>query len=442
MPPIVGDSNGADRPVGKGAVALAGTVERGIGRGPGGPPADSRREAALRAVLGASTLAMIALSWPLWAGRGGAFPRVPFVLGLPEPPWWRASLAVALAASIALGAVRREALLAGLAPLALLLAGDQHRFQPWIYQYSLMALALGAMPAGRAAGPCRLLLVALYLHSGLSKLDATFAREIGAAFLQRATSPLGLEPPSWPGPMRVAATMAMPLAELLVGLGLLGRRTRPIALAGAVLMHAALIGMLGPWGLDHSAIVVLWNASLMIEGIVLFARTGGRPIPGPAPSTLRAAPVWAAFGLAIALPFLERWGLWDSWPSFALYASHAERAYVWLHEDGLGRYPEAVRRHAEASAPGDPWHRLDLTAWSRDERGTPPYPQARAAVGVAEALAEFPGGGTPVRVAAWGRASRFSGRRTRAEAVGATAIRRLADGYAINAHPSPRARSD
>ena len=200
-------------------------------------------------------------------------------------------------------------------------------------------------------------------------------------------------------------------------------------------MHGALIGILGPWGLDHSGGVVGWNASLIVEVLILFGRFHG-PLFDRRP-TWREAPVVVLFVLAALLPLLERRGGWDSWPSFALYASHAERVYVEVLDSDAAAYPEAIRRHLEPPRPGDPWRRLDLTAWSRDERGTPPYPQSRAAVGVAEALADRPGATYPVRVIAWGRADRFSGRRTRAVAVGREAIRRLADGSAINAPPGP-----
>ena len=301
-----------------------------------------------------------------------------------------------------------------------------------------MALALGTLPEARALGLCRLLLVSLYLHSGLSKLDATFPREVGSAFLVQLASPVGLDPMAWPGPLRTAVALAMPLVELLVGLGLASRRTRPVALPLAVLMHATLIAILGPWGLDHSTIVVVWNASLVVEGLILFAGTGpGRVVSPMGPMPRLGIPVAAVFVLAATLPLLERRGGWDSWPSFALYASHAERVYVYLHDDAMGEVPEPIRRHLRPGPIGDPWHRLDLTSWSRLERGTPPYPQARASVGVSEALAARVGSPRGVRVVSWGRASRLSGRRTRAEATGPEAIRRLADGFLLNAHPSP-----
>jgi uncharacterized membrane protein YphA (DoxX/SURF4 family) len=398
---------------------------------------ERRRALLFRGALGVATLTMLALSWPLWIGGGGLFPRVPFLPALSEPPWLRVVLFVVLVGSIVAGIVRKRCLLIGLIPLAYLIAGDQHRFQPWAYQYALMALALGTLPTARALGLCRALLIALYVHSGLSKLDATFPGEVGAAFLIQLTAPFGADVMSWPGPVRTAAALLMPMAELLIGIGLASRRTRPAALAGAAVMHATLITLLGPWGLDHSTIVVVWNSALIVEGLILFARTGSRrsvaPMePMPRPGRL----VVAVFALAIAMPALERRGAWDSWPSFALYASHAERVYVFLHEDDLTQYPDEVRRHLRPPKLGDPWHRLDLTSWSRAGRGTPPYPQARAAVGVAEALADRAGPDHPVRVVVWGRAARFSGRRVRREAIGLEAIRRLADDFSLNAHPA------
>lgn len=403
----------------------------------GDPAAPGRRAIAFRAALGAATLAMLGLSWPLWIGSAGTFPRVPFIEGWPEPGGGRTLAFAVLVGSIGLGIVRRRLLLIGLPALAWLVIGDQHRLQPWAYQYSLMALALGTLPEARGLGLCRALLIALYVHSGLSKLDSTFPREVGAEFLIRLGTPLGIDPMGWPGPVRTGVALLMPLAELAIGIGLAFRRSRPVALVGAVGMHATLIALLGPWGLDHSTIVVVWNASLIVEGLILFGGSardrgaaGGRPMPGA------GGLVVLAFGVVIIAPLFERRGWWDSWPSFALYASHSERVYVSIHEDNLEFFPELVARHLRPPIVGDPWRRVDLTSWSRSERGTPPYPQSRAGVGVGEALAERAGPNRPVRVIAWGRAARFSGRRTRREAIGPEAIRSLADEFLLNAHPA------
>ncbi len=41
--------------------------------------------------------------------------------------------------------------------------------------------------------------------------------------------------------------------------------TRPLGRVGAVLLHAALLLILGPWGMGQSAIVLVWNAAMAVE---------------------------------------------------------------------------------------------------------------------------------------------------------------------------------
>ena len=147
-----------------------------------------------------------------------------------------------------------------------------------------------------------------------------------------------------------------------------------------------------------------------------------------------APPVAWVFALAALLPFGERWGTWDTWPSFAVYASHNERVEIYIHQDDAQALPASVRRHL-LDAGGGPWLRLDLSGWSRRERGVPIYPQARVGVGVAEGLATRYRSLHPIRVVVLGRAGRFDGRRASETLVGRESLRRAAGRYRVNAHP-------
>jgi hypothetical protein len=401
----------------------------------------ARTVVGFRTAIGLATLLMLGLSWPLWTGSADV-PRVPFLGGLPEGPRWASVapfgvLAVTLGLATAGIAWRWMLGLAVVATVALVV-GDQQRFQPWVYQFGMAALALATTSASRALGLARLFVVALYVHSGLSKADAAFAHEMGPQLLAGALRPFGLDPWTWPAGVRLGAVMVMPAFELAVGLGLCLARTRRAALAGAVAMHAALIWTLGPWGLGHSTIVLVWNAALIVEDVTLF---GWAPSPVVAAGDTWLAPLTrAAFVAAAVLPLGERWGLWDAWPSFALYASHTERTIVLIDPTGV-KLPDPIRR---ALGPADEqeggFRTLDLTAWSRDVRGVPVYPQNRARNGLAEALAaRYPG--VAVRVIQWGRADQWTGRRTRDDLFGLDAIRRYGDRYRLNAHPAGTAWS-
>lgn len=395
---------------------------------------EKRQFARFRAVLALATLAMVVLSWPLWAG-GDEFPRVPFVAGWPEPS---GRLAGALAA-ILLGALGLVALgrggrwdwLTSVVAATWLILGDQGRLQPWMQQYLSISLAALFARHDLTLTFGRWYVIILYAASGLSKLDAAFVDELGGAFLDTLGHLLGLEPLGWSPPARMAAILAMPLGEVAVAFALATPGLRGWGLAGSAMQHLATIAVLGPWGLNHSAIVLAWNGAFLLENCILFGPNAG-PAP-PSPAAGRAAAV-----AVIVLVMAERWGWVDSWPAHALYASHAERsAVLWPGSDADALPPEVRLRLGPADADG--YRRLDLTAWSRARRGVPVYPQNRVACGIAEALATRhpPVSGLPVRLLLWDRAG--LGRRPRrgfVECIGPAAIRRRGDRFWINAHPA------
>jgi hypothetical protein len=205
---------------------------------------------------------------------------------------------------------------------------------------------------------------------------------------------------------------------------------------GAVVLHGSLVGILGPLGLGHSLIVLVWNAAIAAEVWVALGPETPNSVEQPNAKPIAAFARLIFWGAAV-LPLGERIGVFDAWPSHALYASHVGRVSVFLHESELGAYPLEVRRHLRPDGAGDgPWHRIDLTGWSRAVRGTPVYPQNRACLGLAEALAARYGVRTLVRVVVYEPADRWTGRRRSQAAIGREAIRRLGDRYFINAHPA------
>jgi hypothetical protein len=403
-------------------------------------PAFDRMFARYRGALCGSTLLMIALSWPLWLD-GPDFPRVPFVATMPGfPPWVSWLVLGGIAATLGMAAFGwhwRPMLRLGVALLALAILGDQDRFQPWAYQFALIGLAMAWTSKARALRMARWYTFGLYWYSGLSKLDASFRRELGPTFLSAALGPFGADPSGWSESSRTLACLGMPAFEMAVALLLLFRSTRRAGLVGAVAQHLALIFILGPWNLGHSTIVLAWNGELIVEDVILF----GRPtIPVDLEFETRAGRiVRGIFWLAMILPAGERLGLCDAWPGHALYASHAERTDVYVHEDDLDRYPESICRHLGPGGVAG-WRRLDLTGWSRATRGTPIYPSGRVGNAVAEWLEVRYAGQQPVRLVQWGRARPWDVARERDESIGLRAIRRRGDQYLLNAHPAGGSR--
>ena len=400
-----------------------------------------RRFGRYRAALCGSTLLMIGLSWPLWVD-GPDFPRVPFLASLPELPAWISRLVPGgIAWTLAMATVGRSwrpMIRIGLPLLVFAILGDQNRLQPWACQYAMIGLAMACLSKARALRMARWYIIGLYFYSGLSKLDASFLHEMGPTFLSAALGPFGISPSAWPESARTVAILAMPAFEIAVATLLAIPSMRRVGLVGSIAQHSTLVMILGPWGLGHSTIVLIWNLALIVENVILF---GGTAIPTDLEADSRIGlAVRVFFVAAMILPAGERLGLCDAWPAHALYASHCERADVYLHEDDLDRFPEAVRRRL---GPGElgPWRRLDLSGWSRDVRGTPVYPSGRIGSAIAEFLEVRHGGPQPVRLVQWGRASALNGRRTRDESFGLRAIRSRGNRFLLNAHPAGLGRS-
>ena len=405
-----------------------------------------------RMVLGLSTLLMLARSWPLWIGDG-VIPRVPFLSGFDGLPgtWPIYGLlmgSIVLASVFTAFATRENGRvenrlvhvldLISVGLIVGLVLADQHRLQPWIYQYWLVALAFAALSSRNALRLARLFVILMYAYSGLSKLDVTFTRELGWLFLNTALRPLGLDPTSLSPAGRTTAVLAMPAVEFLVAFGLCFHTTRRWALFGAILLHTTLLAILGPWGLGHSTIVLIWNVSLIVENLLLF---GPRQLETFGDGAARSNRVWikwpvlALFLVAAVMPIFERQGLWDTWPSFALYASHGERVDIYLSELERSRVPDSVRAHL-GPVGRDGYRRLDVNGWSLSERGTPVYPQARAVLGLAESLAVSSRSLRSVRVEILGRADRLSGTRSTVTIMGRENIQRRANQFYLNANPA------
>ena len=396
--------------------------------------------ARLRAVMALATLTMLVLSWPLWV-ESDAFPRVPFLNGIPSFPaplaWGLFGFVIIALLAVAAELCWRVLISATFAVLLLLVLQDQGRFQPWIYQFFVVGLLLASLPSAASLRLIRWWYISVYLHSGLSKLDISFVNELGSLFLDTAVRPFGLVWQSWSDSVRVATILAMPLTEIAIALALALPATRRFGMAGAMLLHAALLGILGPFGLRHSTIVLVWNAAMMVEVFCIFnpdwppvLRVNQRP-----GRLFVERLVQGALVVALVLPVGERWGWIDAWPAHALYASHVGKTEVYLHETEIDDWPEGIRNHLQRTTLSA-WRRLDLTGWSREVRGVPVYPQSRTCNGLAEALAACYGGRRLVRILQWGPADRWTGVRSRTEKFGLDAIRIQGDQFRLNAHPA------
>ena len=392
-------------------------------------------------LLAMSTIALVGVTWRLWTPQT-VFPQVPLLsIGLWIPSWLEWIAASVMIVSPALAAVsvdresiRRTALAVFIVATLVLFVANGHRLQPWAYQFVLIAAVLMLAPGNRSLGLCRLLTTGVYFHSAWTKFDYSFIHGLGL----RLVAPLRL-----PEPFEIWAATVLPLAEMLIALGLLVTATRTAAVVCAIVMHVILLAVLGPWGLDHSSGVLLWNVFFIVQNIVLFWPSQSaiehwrwKTVSAFKKSRMGFQSSLAIVALALVLPLAEPWGWWDLWPSWGLYASKAERTAVLLRVSNEKRWPAEFQEYLLEVPDSPGWWQLDLQAWSLDALGVPLYPQNRFQLAVASRVAATISKNLGIRVLLVSPSNRWTGARATEDLSNRPKIDARRAKYLLSAEPA------
>lgn len=343
-----------------------------------------------------------------------AYPRVPVFDGWPllRAPVDLVAVGALLAAlgGVALAPRPRWWAAAGSLIALLLAADDQSRWQPWFYQYVAMLAALAlARDPGEALAAWRVVLVGLYLWSGLQKLNVTFMTRLFPWLVE----PLATALPGGLQPILLRGWFVVPVTEIAVALGLLVPGLRKAAVVAAVATHLVVLGLLGPLAHVTNAVVWPWNAAMALLAVLLFWRhdRGASQVLVPRRPGAHAAAL-VLFGV---LPALNFTGHWDAYLSGALYSGNVKAAALAVTDTVAARLPDAVRRHVTRNRAGA--NMLDVWEWSMGELAAPSYPEDRVFRAIARdvcGLADAPG---DVALVIFGRPDAYSGDRetTRAD---------------------------
>lgn len=352
---------------------------------------------------------LLAVTYPLWlpVRTTPHLPLLPIPTAVTDAIGWAL---IALGVRRTLTVVSESAVAYCAVGLALLMIGDQLRWQPWAYHALLVALAVVVLPSHRAITMLRWLAASVYLFAGWSKLDYTFATTLGQQLLE-------LSPFKVADGLRIPLALVGPAMEIVIGVLVLFPRTRwPAAIAAAAL-HGVTLLLLSPWGLGHSWGVLVWNVVFPAHVLILMS-LGGRRSAEPVaqndfPDGLRGAPpsqliATAILLLAIFAPLANRYGYWDNWPSWAVYAPGSERGAVFIHSAVADQIPPALLDNRDAN---ETWRRVRFDEWLLTRNLAPRYPQNRVLTQLAEWLGVKYGVRNRLRVELQGVAERWTGER-------------------------------
>jgi hypothetical protein len=325
------------------------------------------RLAWLRIALAAGLVAGLLLSPNLWISTR-SYPLTPLWDAVPPLPYPadHALFGLLMVLVTGVGVARGRAIgwlgISALVIAAFFVVQDESRLQPWFYQYSFMLAAfclfgLGRVGASDALNACRLIVVATYFWSGLQKANASFIQSTHPWLVEPLTTRL----PDWAGSALLAGGYAVPVVEAVIGIGLLTRRFRRLAVMGALLMHAFVMLCIGPLGHDHNTVVWPWNFAMVAFVLILFWRAPDDTTPSTILDPGRNFSAGFAFRAAVLvlfafMPLFNFFGLWASYLSSGLYTGTSKQGYVLVWDSAN-------------------WQSTRIGGVSERELNTPAYPE-------------------------------------------------------------------
>jgi hypothetical protein len=347
------------------------------------------RLAALKVTLVVAFCLGLVLSMHLWIGPR-SYPQAPVIAGLPALDGVAAQILFAalfiLAAAI-IAVPRPRALLAAFAAIiGLFCLLDQTRWQPWVFQYEFLLVALAAFSwraddvAGRATtlNIARLVVAATYLLSGLQKININFVDNEFPWIVEPLTKLI----PSLGGPLHLAG-IAVPFVQVGFAIGLVTRRFRRVSLVLAVAMHVFILAMFGPAGHDWNEAVWPWTAAMAAFDIILFA--GADEVAAREIVWTRRSPRHAAtLVLFVALPLLSFVNLWDSNLSAALYSGNVTEAQIYTTDAARAALPKTIAEQLVHTSPDT--NVINLQRWAFEDLHVTPYPEARVFKSIARSI--------------------------------------------------------
>lgn len=257
--------------------------------------------------------------------------------------------------------------------LLVLLLQDQMRWQPWVYLYvaSLFPFALIRRPTEKLLPYFQLLLVGVYLWSGLYKFSGAF---IELTFDKMLHTLLLIDNPETRESLHFLG-YSIPVIEVLIAVGLIVPGTRKIAVFSGISAHIVILTYLLVNG--QNTVVYPWNVAMILLLLTVFYKTDNS-LAFWRNSSLRTAILQgsAAF-FFIVMPVLNPVGLWDNYLSFKLYSGNNGYFCVGLGKDQYRKIDTELHGYFwQVQEPrGKYW--LLLNKWALDELNVPFYPEMR-----------------------------------------------------------------
>ncbi len=298
--------------------------------------------------------AQIGMSLPLWLPMGLSLPpRAPVFNGTGIPDLFPNAVLYVLLIQLFIWPERKFAIGLALLCMLMLVFNDINRLQPWFYFYALM---LGTVVLSkRPETGMRWILASVYFWSGFYKITPWYADQNFAWFCEAFPFT------AWAGKYPALGYLSAVL-EMLMGVGLLWKKSRPFARIFIVVFHVYIILMLSPLGLNWNHVVLPWNAAMAGMVGVLFKNYDAGDL------NLGKTGLWFAVVLAGVAPAAHLLNLWPFALSWTMYSNTQTEAVFFTQKETCTNLRDVWKKHAF-----DEGDKLLLDDWSMETRNTPLY---------------------------------------------------------------------
>jgi hypothetical protein len=329
----------------------------------------------IRISLCAAFLIGILGSYKLWL-TDRVFPLAPLIAGMEAPAVVHNVILIVMASCLLFLIFRLNAwvIVVFFLALGLALGMDQNRLQPWVYFYSLILLFFyhpkNLPDPALVFNAIRLILICMYLWSGLHKLNVSF---LTIEFPQLVND---FFVGKYPSVFKLSKLLAIlvPLIEIIAGILLIFPKRRLVGFVLAVCTHLFVLLLLS--GIDHNPIVLPWNIALILLGFLVFFKD----------DTLIAFSGWKNLALAFLvgiMPIFNLVNAWGDYLSWSLYSAKNKLFYVAIAEKNWEQFKylePALISKGDSSRP----YIIDVNKWSFHELNVPVNPEYQVFRGISK----------------------------------------------------------
>jgi len=243
---------------------------------------------------------------------------------------------------------------------------DTVRWQPWEYMYLCMLLVviINFLKPKNALFLFHLFLVAMYLFSGLHKLNRDFLSVFWMNAVLRNFFGLPLECILKFKLFFVG--LLIPVIEIILAVSLLLSKSKRKISFFLILMHIFILILIGPLGLDYNSVVWFWNFLLIFILFLLYVL----PMENPDHTMVLKNSYWIV--LWFLMPVFSFFGSWYQYFSFNLYSGKGYQMYICIHQQNnqLKPFFEPENNELCGDQPS-----INLQNWAMSEIKSAPNPE-------------------------------------------------------------------